>query len=932
MIELGPGDGCYTEGLGRDEHNLNLTKSTSPPKLSVEANTMYHEVPEDDIPEADHARLDKLVMADCRDVITTRSLFGELKKSTLILQSIIRHSPDILDSRYNDVLKVLDLFEGYPSLMNDLCSAFEKEDFRPIRKLNILRTKVQNCDSGLPRDSDHQVLEEPMRATVQSWKINYQGSTTAVLMNTIRDYLRAQNHYARYFAFVQSSGTGKSRIVDELAKTLISTPVNLAAKTFPPGDRQVRVWLGLDSYEQSDRDASSLRLHAYLYAVLTTTLVNLKEIARSENISTLTDDALDDIVKRRSHELATSFHDHMAKDMTFESHGPFRDGFYKSVLGLANKFVSKAKRNHAGSSNFVLEDTERGSSSCSVDVRSAAKDLLEFIDPHYEDQSYKNPLLLLSFDESHDFTSVSGNQHWSLFSEFQRVLWRIRDFPIFSVFLSTGGTFHLFSPHTDDSSSNRLQTVKLNIFPPVTETGFDELALKVRGDGSWSLEQVVTDEFIAHLGRPLFASRYDAGDTSVRNSIVGFAAQKLMGTSRGFGVLSPAQELACLAVRLPLEFRATSWSTRSMEREQVERHMRICLAATAGFEEMVTVAASEPLLAEAAFITMRNKKMPAATALQNHLVSSNLSVGERGELIATLILLLARDAAVSHVQDSRIVSVLGFLAALFHPDDYETICEAHPARSTHGEANKSLKDSFANAKMWFNHFIKVNDFEVVNQEYLWRLIVRGAAVVCANNMRGFDIILPILYWDSKLCAWNVTAILIQVKNDKSYTANVTHSLFTAMNPRRTGVFAQGAKVLHIIRIVFALAAKDPGVTAVQKSQRVAKPDTYTAYDIWCAGCTHTTFPVIHRNEDGVYQSLLEHSQAIFDVYEVKDRHAEVSTNNIERPQIRRNMCPASEKNSSHWEKFIEGSLDTPVDVVDEAEVEDVTDSDVEMSG
>ena len=33
--------------------------------------------------------------------------------------------------------------------------------------------------------------------------------------------------YARYASFVQSSGTGKSRMNDELAKTLLYLPVNL---------------------------------------------------------------------------------------------------------------------------------------------------------------------------------------------------------------------------------------------------------------------------------------------------------------------------------------------------------------------------------------------------------------------------------------------------------------------------------------------------------------------------------------------------------------------------------------------------------------------------------------------------------------------------------------------------------------------------------
>ena len=58
--------------------------------------------------------------------------------------------------------------------------------------------------------------------------------------------------------------------------------------------------------------------------------------------------------------------------------------------------------------------------------------------------------------------------------------------------------------------------------------------------------------------------------------------------------------LACLAVRFALEFRPVSMAHLRLEMRQVERHMRVCLAATTGFERMITAAPSEPFLAEAA--------------------------------------------------------------------------------------------------------------------------------------------------------------------------------------------------------------------------------------------------------------------------------------------------------------------------------------------
>jgi hypothetical protein len=91
-------------------------------------------------------------------------------------------------------------------------------------------------------------------------------------------------------------------------------------------------------------------------------------------------------------------------------------------------------------------------------------------------------------------------------------------------------------------------------------------------------------------------------------------------------------------VRLGLDFKATSWLDKVVERGQVERHMRICLVATAGFRSMVTISPSEPLLAEASWMLMSQKLGPkeAPRALVNHIDRSYLNAGDRGEVVAGL--------------------------------------------------------------------------------------------------------------------------------------------------------------------------------------------------------------------------------------------------------------------------------------------------------
>jgi hypothetical protein len=58
-------------------------------------------------------------------------------------------------------------------------------------------------------------------------------------------------------------------------------------------------------------------------------------------------------------------------------------------------------------------------------------------------------------------------------------------------------------------------------------------------------------------------------------------------------------------------------------------------------------------------------------------------------------------------------------------------------------------------------------------------------VICANNHHGVDIVLPICKPASrKLSRHNVTAILIQVKNDKAFQHRIDKMLFDAMDPFR----------------------------------------------------------------------------------------------------------------------------------------------------
>ncbi len=65
---------------------------------------------------------------------------------------------------------------------------------------------------------------------MKSWKGSFRGSSADNLHEILKAYTKkpGNEYYARYVSIVQSSGTGKSRMNDELAKDIVYMPVNLS--------------------------------------------------------------------------------------------------------------------------------------------------------------------------------------------------------------------------------------------------------------------------------------------------------------------------------------------------------------------------------------------------------------------------------------------------------------------------------------------------------------------------------------------------------------------------------------------------------------------------------------------------------------------------------------------------------------------------------
>lgn len=443
-----------------------------------------------------------------------------------------------------------------------------------------------------------------------------------------------------------------------------------------------------------------------------------------------------------------------------------------------------------------------------------------------------------------------------------------------------------------------------------------------------------------------FPTRFDNGDDNIRSSIVGFAADKLLGPSGNIARLDPDESLACLAVRLGLDFKATAWFEKVAEHTQVEHHMRLYLDATEDFRTTTTIPPSEPLLAEASRMIMGTSlgKRKAPEALLMHINESHISAGDRGELIAALLLTLTRDSAtrnrktpIHHGQlpegvpltkydgtiEGRIVTVLEFAEALVPSEHHYVVRTLMPALCSQGHfAAIDLARAFGDAYIYFNHFIKVYDFQMVSRKYLWRIICRGAAVICANNQHGVDIIIPVIM-GTILQPRFVTAIFVQVKNDGRRTDSVDSSFFTVMDPFKIGLFSEddakdAAAVPPVLRIVLALPSEKSSVGAPDPPIPGGSPAAetpvgkFTAYDIWIAGVSEKSFGVIPdtsvRNQ---YKPLFDRTRNVFSGYGAPDRNGPGEVEKM-RIECRRMMHAAAAPGYQHFQNYICNLAEAPV--------------------
>ncbi|THH12022.1 hypothetical protein EW145_g267 [Phellinidium pouzarii] len=744
--------------------------------------------------------------------------------------------------------------------------------------------------------------EESFEATIKSWRENYAGKAQHELLAYMRDYMDKRNE----------------------GKKLCEIYYR-----FPPPDDNVRDYI-TDKYDEA---IVNIRSVAFLGALMDHTYTWVQENCKG-HFSYM--------------KAAEDFRDFMADGQTGKSHGEKRIRFYDAVIETSKEYVEElrilkarqlqqpAESSQSTRNTSTQSSTQEAPSSPKYkfgsdnEGHSLADKARKLIESLRSLSCGSGPNVVLAVDEAHvlhkkvkpagEKSTVVNKTQGSAptyFSCLRRGLRNMRLEDVFSLFLSTTGNAFQFTPPNEMDSSDRVQQGELQVtlIPPFCDIGFDQLATPVVEDEK-HIENIACMEVMVKLGRPMWGTRYKHGNEHVRKEILDFALDKLLGETWHSGMaLKHNEKLACLSVRMALDFNPFTGSASTKELDHIEHHLRVCMKVDERIESVKSRASSEPILAEAARKAMNaSEDFAAASTLKAEFLRPDIERGARGEAVVELLALLASD--MTSVTPGKTFKVVDFLDNLLHSESsdgakIDSFKKAHPScvhpKSHNLFDGKDLETAFKDAVMNFSHFTKVSDRECINRKYMWRLMIRGAGVICANGQMGIDIALPFCYYDKVLGRNNVSAIIFQVKNDKSFSVRPQPSLFDAMDPFSISMFDGDCDNLPdgpmpVIRIVAALASnknfirnfKFDNPDNSEASYKNASPRLYTAYDIYVGGM-HDVWKPIKAQDRADFVQLLDASGSWTDIYS--------SSRSDTARGIRRSQAPGAGKDDEHWRNW-----------------------------
>ncbi|KAI5122344.1 hypothetical protein M0805_002511 [Coniferiporia weirii] len=307
-----------------------------------------------------------------------------------------------------------------------------------------------------------------------SWNREYVGSMPQELWAHIRDCVRppVTDKYANYCPIIQSSGTGKSRAVDQLSIDHFVIPICLRARGtsgFPPGDHNIRDFLVVNPNRTIEV------VDAFFSALFEVTYKKLRDLYGTRDMSYTA--------------LAADFRHRMTDGQTMSKANKFRTEFYDDVVQRADDIFRNQYGPYQPKKNDSPSRKETRNSPTVTAFKQLQQFLIEFAAgrsssstpmPKESGEAWEkyHPIVIVAFDQAAVLTELSYDGRM-LLDPVRYWLRQLKSCSLFTLFLSTSGQTSAFVlPSGTPDSSLRIVKGLLKFNTPFTAAAFDLFAKK----------------------------------------------------------------------------------------------------------------------------------------------------------------------------------------------------------------------------------------------------------------------------------------------------------------------------------------------------------------------------------------------------------------------------------------------------------------------
>ncbi|KAK0474636.1 hypothetical protein IW261DRAFT_1341523 [Armillaria novae-zelandiae] len=521
-------------------------------------------------------------------------------------------------------------------------------------------------------------------------------------------------------AMIQSSGTGKSRTMHEIARLVFTIPINIrntssddiGAPYLEP-DTSVREYLIPNGKVQLRK-----RYHCFLRATF-------------------------ELVEEEFSGLCLENEDRSARALHWREHlssGNVHKTLYHHIEWATT--VKDFDFGQADSADYEGDAANPNLVQATNESFNKLRDVVVSKDALIPQGDLK---ILIYFDEAH--TLAAGTPGPTNYDTLCLALADIGNLNHFVIFMSTTGALSVLGRPQHEYHSSRAVAPRTTLPAPFTILPFNIGPRVLHKQATFEMLRSI--KHLATFGRPLWHTMLVAGASPA--ALVLLARSKLTHKNEGSSSNFP--------VHFMMEFAPRLEKARRLQEEMVTGHMRIAFSIPSHREYMNSRHPSEPILAEAAAISIYEENVSMVKVISDLLQNDLITKGERGKLVARLLLTLTWDKAiqalmstkqspvpwVSHTRGdaaySRPIPLIHFLAVLLPSKYLELVLQSTPDNRIGG---KTFGEAFKHAYIHFMHFGHAGDKDAINSASSLAAFIRGMAFQGCSVQPVIDILIPVL--------------------------------------------------------------------------------------------------------------------------------------------------------------------------------------------